>query len=564
MCDQLPLVSIGLPVYNGEKFVRQSLDSLVTQSYPCFELIISDNASTDLTQEICLEYAAKYPQIKYFRNLNNLGATYNFNHVLELSTGEYFMWASCDDLWEPSYVSTMVDLLHTTPKAVLAFSTLDSITYENGDFVKAYPDILEIPSEAPYQRLSNYINQEEFLGKANFIHGLMRVNAIHSIEGIKLWGKGHLGADMLIVFRLLSLGNFVVSKDLLFHKRHGGSSDPSEQSHQWGKSKLADLQQVSLSIKDWYGYFYGYAHIIDLTNLLTIKEKAKLKFMVLKRFGQICWRQIKPVLITPIAIKARSILDRAISKSKQILKPKHLDSLSKTSKTSTLLEQNILGQKVSYAQCGEDLIVDFLFSCELKKSNFTYLDIGSYHPTQLSNTYLFYQKGCRGVCVEPDPTLFNEIKKLREEDICLNVGIGVDRNTQADFYIMTARTLNTFSKVEAERYASFGSFKIEEVIQVPLININELIHQHFPNCPNFISIDIEGLDFEVLKTFDFSRFRPEVFCVETKTYAEDKTERKLYEIIELMNSKGYFVYADTYINSIFVDKEAWKNRQSVT
>lgn len=218
-------------------------------------------------------------------------------------------------------------------------------------------------------------------------------------------------------------------------------------------------------------------------------------------------------------------------------------------------------RKTSYAQCGEDLIVEFIFEAS-SKFNPTYLDLGAYHPKKLSNTYLFYVKGCRGVCVEPDPVLHAKIAGARRGDVCLNVGVGFDERQAATspFYIMSAKTLNTFSREDAERYQRYGSHKIERVVEVPLLHVNKIIEQHFAAYPNFVSLDVEGLDLKVLQALDFARFRPEVFCVETLTYAEDKTEEKLTDTIDFMLSQGYFVYADTYINTIFVDKDFWKNR----
>jgi FkbM family methyltransferase len=215
--------------------------------------------------------------------------------------------------------------------------------------------------------------------------------------------------------------------------------------------------------------------------------------------------------------------------------------------------------KMSYAASGEDMIADFVFR-GLNIQSPTYLDVGAHHPTYLSNTYFFYQKGSRGVCVEPDPTLFPAIASARAGDVCLNVGVGVGAEDEADFYVMTTRTLNTFSREEAERYQSYGNQRIEEVIRMPLVPINEIIGRRFAACPNFVSLDVEGLDLDIIRSFDFDRFRPEVFCVETITYTEDKTETKITEIIDHMISKGYFPYGDTYVNTIFVAREAWLNR----
>jgi len=214
-----------------------------------------------------------------------------------------------------------------------------------------------------------------------------------------------------------------------------------------------------------------------------------------------------------------------------------------------------LYSKKSFSQCGEDIIIDFIFNVMLKIKIPSYIDIGAHHPFYLSNTYYFYLKGSKGICIEPDPYLFRSIKKQRPNDICLNVGIGTDNSKEADFYIMSMKTLNTFSAKEATRYVNECNQKIEKKIKMKLVSINDVISQKFNAAPNFISLDVEGMDFEILKSFDFDKFRPEVFCIETLTYTENKTAAKIMPIIDLMKSKNYFVYADTNINTIFVDKK---------
>lgn len=224
------------------------------------------------------------------------------------------------------------------------------------------------------------------------------------------------------------------------------------------------------------------------------------------------------------------------------------------------LERNYSeNQKKSYSQCGEDLIIQQLIST-LGISNVTYLDVGAHHPTYLSNTYLFYVNGGRGVCVEPDPSLIDAFLKKRPLDTHLNCGVGVASNGEAEFFIMSTSTLNTFSKDEAERYQSYGNQKILKTIKIELKTINDILATHFKKCPTLVSLDVEGLDYQILQNFDFTKYRPEVFCLETLSYTEDRSERKLTEIIDLMHANGYKTYADTYINTIFVDNLAWSNR----
>ena len=111
----LPLVSIGLPVYNAERHLAKALDSLLAQDYESFELIVSDNASTDSTQEICTSYAKRDSRLRYHRAEHNMGAIWNFNRVFELATGEYFMWAAHDDLRDPRYVSACLAAMQSHP-----------------------------------------------------------------------------------------------------------------------------------------------------------------------------------------------------------------------------------------------------------------------------------------------------------------------------------------------------------------------------------------------------------------------------------------------------------------
>lgn len=212
----------------------------------------------------------------------------------------------------------------------------------------------------------------------------------------------------------------------------------------------------------------------------------------------------------------------------------------------------------SYSQLGEDLIIDFVIN-QFNIQKPSYLDIGAHHPTWLSNTYFFYKKGSNGVCVEPDPSLLKRIKSVRPRDICLNVGVGLSAQTEADFYVMTERTLNTFSKQDAEKYQQYyDNCRIEKVEKIKMININDIMSENFQSCPNIVSIDVEGIDLEVLKSIDFTRFRPEIFCVETMLYNDDKSVCKSGEIINYMKSNDYFLYADTFINSIFVDSKSYR------
>ena len=117
--------------------------------------------------------------------------------------------------------------------------------------------------------------------------------------------------------------------------------------------------------------------------------------------------------------------------------------------------------KHSYAQAGEDLIIDFVVKA-MQIEDITYLDIGAHHPTQFSNTYLFYKRGHKGVLVEPDPDLSAVIRQVRPRDKCIEAGVGLHSTNASKFFVMSTRTLNTFSESEAKRYESMGTQRIEK------------------------------------------------------------------------------------------------------
>jgi glycosyltransferase involved in cell wall biosynthesis len=120
-------VSIGLPVFNGENYLEAAVDSILAQTFKDFELIISDNASTDRTQEICQRYCGRDSRVRYFRSEQNHGAAWNFNRVFELASGEYFKWAAHDDMIAPDFLQKCVAVLDEDPTVVLCHSQVQFI-----------------------------------------------------------------------------------------------------------------------------------------------------------------------------------------------------------------------------------------------------------------------------------------------------------------------------------------------------------------------------------------------------------------------------------------------------
>ena len=205
----------------------------------------------------------------------------------------------------------------------------------------------------------------------------------------------------------------------------------------------------------------------------------------------------------------------------------------------------------SFSQCGEDRIMAFVFMV-LGVGAPIYLDIGANDPKYLSNTYLFYRHGCKGVLVEPNPTLFNRLQSVRPRDICLNVGVGPQEGMMPFYeYDSAAAGLSTFSEQEVREGKARHHHKVKQVRQMPVVTINSILEEYFPTPPNLLSIDVEGLDTAILQSLDYARFAPDVICTETLLHGGGRSTKD--EVLpKFLSTKGYRLYADTYVNSIFI------------
>jgi FkbM family methyltransferase len=213
-----------------------------------------------------------------------------------------------------------------------------------------------------------------------------------------------------------------------------------------------------------------------------------------------------------------------------------------------------------YAPTGEDAILRYLFD-SVRITHPDYLDVGTSDPVNGNNTYVFYRDGSSGVCVEAQPDLARRIAEIRPRDVCLNVAIGVGTEPNADVYVFDAAGLSTIDLEEATRRASHGRYRVIRTVTVPMQTINDVITTNFASYPALLSLDIEGLDLAVLRSLDHVRFPIPVICVETVRYSESHIREKDHAIAELLESRGYFLYADTFINSIFV-LDAWYRSQA--
>ena len=206
------LVSIALPVYNGESYVAEAVESVLSQTHPHFELLICDNASTDRTEEICRRFAAQDTRIQYIRRDENCGSSGNFNDGFHRSTGKYFKWHAHDDLLEPTYLEKLVDVLEKDPGCVMAYPRTVLIDAE-GQETQCYLDEIASDSEDPAERLAVWLRPRD--GLCNPMFGLLRRSAAARTGLIPTYISG----DRVFLAHLTLIGRCRLVNEALFLRR---------------------------------------------------------------------------------------------------------------------------------------------------------------------------------------------------------------------------------------------------------------------------------------------------------------------------------------------------------
>ena len=190
-----------MPVYNGAKYIRAAVDSLLAQTFADFELIISDNASTDGTETICREYAARDRRVRYTRQNENYGPFLNFKFVMDKAFGEYFMWAAADDVWDLRYIEALLPV--SARYQCLAFGLVQTIDADGKKLMHPANCRKFEFSGSRFVRRFKFYMAPGFMGKANPIYGLFPTASLKAI-GLSVLGSGIPGSDTIFLYNLLS------------------------------------------------------------------------------------------------------------------------------------------------------------------------------------------------------------------------------------------------------------------------------------------------------------------------------------------------------------------------
>jgi Glycosyl transferase family 2 len=208
-----PLVSVGIPVFNGERFVRQAIDSILAQSHRNLELIVSDNASTDGTSAIGREYAMRDPRVRYFRQQRNIGAPGNWNFVATQARGKYMKWGSANDYCDKKMLTACVEVLESDPRVVLCYGTTRLVDEVTGT-MQSFDGDFSLTEERPSVRLSRLLSE---MSLNNPQSGVIRMDVLRK-TGLE---RPYPSGDLVLMAELAMAGMFILLPQPFQYRRIG-------------------------------------------------------------------------------------------------------------------------------------------------------------------------------------------------------------------------------------------------------------------------------------------------------------------------------------------------------
>jgi glycosyltransferase involved in cell wall biosynthesis len=253
--ERLARVNIALPVFNGERFLAEAIESILHQTYEDFRLILCDNASTDGTGEICRHYAGIDDRVRYLRNDQNLGAAPNFNRAFDLANAEYFKWHACDDLLAPNFLDVAVSVLDSHKDAVLFQSRVRHIDGAGNDLETSDAVRRDMDHARASKRLAAHLRSLSIWT----IYGLIRSAALRRTAGF----QSHQYADSVLLGELALVGPFATTDEVIFmNRRHSLRYGDTAALHPKSSSMWWDTSQTThVKFHEWKQYT-GYAAAI--------------------------------------------------------------------------------------------------------------------------------------------------------------------------------------------------------------------------------------------------------------------------------------------------------------
>ncbi|MBI2641095.1 glycosyltransferase family 2 protein [Candidatus Roizmanbacteria bacterium] len=292
-----------MPSYNGKQYISQAIRSLLDQTYQNYELIISDDNSTDDTSKICRLWAKKDKRLRFFTQKKRLGVAQNFNFVLKKARGKYFVWAGQDDLWDKHFIATLLQLLKDYPNATTAVSNYENL-FEGKTYIVKKHDFDNV-SLASFRAILHFLKTNNL----SYFYGLHRTSVLKKIGGYHQDSRPFFhSSDHLTILKILFQGNVVFSKKVLFFKRDTGTYTKRfsylEELLFTQKVRRSILRYLSFPLSFLYDLFYSLSYtarsrftlvekLILICSLLIFFLKRNLDFMMSILLG--IWHVLKGV-----------------------------------------------------------------------------------------------------------------------------------------------------------------------------------------------------------------------------------------------------------------------------
>jgi glycosyltransferase involved in cell wall biosynthesis len=265
MKARVPCVSICLPVFNGEKYIREAIGSIRAQTFEDFELIVSDNASTDGTQALCREAAMHDSRIRYFRADTNRGLAWNWNRAFELATGRYLVWFSHDDLMAPDYIRQCVEVLQQDADTLLCFTNSYYIDDE-GKVIQRVDLLNPGAAETPSERFQHILYDV----RCDPVCGLMKTEFLKQTR----LHAGYADSDRVLLAEMGFRGQFRKIPDYLFSRRMHALQTTTRYRDRWDRTLIFDPSKAGKAVCPWWREWFDFVVAIARAPI-SLKERFK-------------------------------------------------------------------------------------------------------------------------------------------------------------------------------------------------------------------------------------------------------------------------------------------------
>ena len=374
------------------------------------------------------------------------------------------------------------------------------------------------------------------------------------------------------------MDNFGVTESIIYEKLwdktdRADSGYESNNMYNGNYESVPTIEELDKLLASQTNTHYVFPNSVIVNGQTGIKSRLKvflkkiIRRLVLWLIEPVCQRQSENNMAS--VMFDRNLLNYVVNQKNEV--SMMVSEVSKISKDMDILRENakdvfrIADKRYwSYengSQSGEDQILAyFMMVIGLNIKDEFYLDLGANHAKELSNTWLFYKGGMRGVLVEANPKLIPELKFYRNEDIILNKCVSDKTGEKIKFYIMSGDGLSCADKESAEDAMRIDpELRIDEVIEVETITVNDILSKYFVKGPAILNVDVEGMEEDILSQYDYENYAPLCIVVERIDYSLFVASEKRKDRIEdIMRENGYFEYAFTGINSIYVNKARLK------